>query len=398
MTATRAPIAIATTLLFCATVAGLACADDVKIKVITPDNPPVTSQPGGQLIGPPAGVNPPPPPATPIGTTVGSGDGQVDFVLSTLKLTAEQTAKLKAVLDPIRQANEEAAKPYMALAAEYGKRRDEAFKRNPSEAATDPELKALLDKVRQAGTDRFERIARQRDKLLADISAVLTDEQAKAFKERLEEQDPKSPAYTRRIARMTLSMYAQMVKLTPEQEAKAVEVIQARNAESAKRQEAISTRYRELADRLAKDPKDADARKQMAELQDKMQETWQRESVQTRKAVEEVFTPEQREKVAEVNRKTAENYADVTVNTAMRSFDRARLTEDQKKKAAELADAARQALCKMDPYEWKVRNDLSKQLRTDIKALLTDEQRKLLPDESGWGAAVNPPPPPPKAD
>jgi len=95
-------------------------------------------------------------------------------------------------------------------------------------------------------------------------------------------------------------------------------------------------------------------------------------------AAESLLTDQQKTQMEagrqQVWRKSVQGWVDATV----RSFEPAKLTDDQKAKVKQLADAAGAAMLKTDMYDNAGRAELAGKLREDIKKLLTDEQSKLV--------------------
>lgn len=357
----RALLSVAMVCVLCS----FAPADDVIVKTVRPDSQSPASQPDENQLGP--GMQ-----------QILSGDHRVDTVLRLMKLTGDEMAKVLVAVQPFAKTHAELGKPIDDLRREYQAKVESA---GPADA---PAVRAMLDRLYAMMRERQAQADRDREKLVAAVVGALGQERGQAFRKLVEEHDPSTPAYARRMAAGMLPAIVHGVELTEAQKSKAIDLIQARQAEFRKQIAAANDQQVALEKALAEKPNDPDLLKRQSALLEQRQKESRDVAMATRSAVEELLTPEQRQKSAESRRKLAEASADAILRQVMAALSKTKLTAEQAGKVKDLTTGARESLSKIDPFDPYSREELGKQLRRDIKAMLTDEQKAALKGVPNW--------------
>lgn len=346
-------------------------ADDVTVKVISPDARPPATQPAEARR---------PDLSAPGSAVLVTTDRCVEQSLLKMRLTGDELARVKAAAGPFVDALADLDKPIKELRSQSRER----F-RAVQGSLDDPELLALNDKMYLLVREREQRMGRDRGKLVAAIVEALGEARGKIFKDGVDEHDPSTLAYARRMASYALPGFVAGAQLSDAQKAKVLDVLCAGQAEEQKRLVVWQEKEAELIRQLAAKPNDPELLKSRAAHREKQRDMWRMQALASRKAVEQVLSPEQLAQVSEHRRKYVDGAANASIIQVTVALRNAKLTDEQARKVAELTSAAREAMGKIDVFDPYSREELGKQLRRDIRALLTDEQKATLKNVPHWG-------------
>ena len=319
-------------------------------------------------------------PATPgwKAPTMVAGDWISTQAIQKAKVTDDQKATLKPVLDELaKEASDGQAK--MMTDYQNLSKANKAATDAGANPADDAAVKAARDEVTKQNAENAKGVAARRQKLLAALDGVLSAEQISTVKEEFARYNPDPAVRNKVLAHDWIKSSIPGVTLTADQikqiETKAASIQEKFGQRFAEIQKAQG----ELMQSLIKDDPNKDFGAAYQTAQKEFAPKWDAARTELAKAlnevVESVLTEEQKKQAAD-GRKAAWNKAVVDwADATLKSFGPAKMTDDQMEKAMKLAAAAAEAMLKTDTYDSAARDKLAKQLREDIKRLLTDEQK-----------------------
>jgi hypothetical protein len=244
-----------------------------------------------------------------------------------------------------------------------------------ADPAGDPTVKAAQAEVQKLTEENTKAIAKRREKLVAALDGVLSPEQIATVKEEFARHNPDPAIRNKVLAHDWIKSSIPGVTLTADQqkqiEAKAAPVQEKFGQQLAEIQKAQN----ELMQQLAKDDPASAWQLARKEFAPKVDAARTALAKAMNEVVESVLTDDQKKQAADGKKaawnKSVLDWADAT----LKSFGPAKMTDDQTEKATKLAAAAGEAMLKTDTYDSAARDKLAKQLREEIKNLLTDEQK-----------------------
>jgi Spy/CpxP family protein refolding chaperone len=364
---------------------GAALADDVSVKVITPDKapPPKATDPATPDPAKAAGAAKP-------ADALQSGDRRIDGLLGGLDLTADQVAKIQPLVEPI-------LKDLKAGRDAVQKKQDELSKQIEQGGDAAKPARDELDKLTNDSRAKRDELRKQ---LLEKVDPVLTDSQKTKLKELSASGQPTGPGggpgrgnplggrggFGGGASGVVSGMLDRAgIKLTDDQQKKVDEKLAALVKDAGAKFQELRDKMQALREKTRQAGGDADAQKELDALGPKMMQQFA-DSIKTASdAVRELLDPEQQKKFDDSLAKVGQDRNRMTVDGMVRRADRAGLTDDQKKKVADLAKAAGEAMDKLKSDDRDGRDQLQQQLTKDVEALLTDEQKTKFNDPRGGG-------------
>ncbi|MCG3178418.1 MAG: hypothetical protein BIFFINMI_00745 [Phycisphaerae bacterium] len=361
---------------------GTLMAEDVQVKVITPDQQPKTTD---------TPTTPTDKPATgdgnqANGNLVSSGSRRLDGMLRRLQLSDAQAKAIAPTLQAYQDAREKESTDYRdktgKLAQEW---RDEAAKARQDGKELDP---AVNQKYRQQMDDLNTQFRQQREKAFNDLTATLGSQLPADKVEQLKQLNAEadSPAGQAQGAAGFAMRRFEGLDLTDEQNAQIRKIITDRMASTFEQMQ----KNREQVDQLRSQIRDAESKNDQAAAdaaRAKLRELtpdFGAAMREGRDAVNKVLTPEQQAKLQQREQEFTTQMNDRMLRGTVDSAKGlAGITDQQKKQIDDLADGAKGALAQLKPEEFQARRDLMDKLRKDISSVLTDEQKKAYESNRG---------------
>jgi Spy/CpxP family protein refolding chaperone len=340
---------------------GFARADDVAAQ----------EQPGQPAPTLPADTSKPP-------ESLDSGDRVFDIALKALNVTQEQAAALADILKSAREANKASAEEIGRHYKNLQQKLAEASAESADNATAQAHIAELQEQMRQLNDLNGRRGRQLRDRLAQQVLPLLGREQADSFRNRLADWSdaPDSPdAAARRLARMALRQFTDGIELTGPQLERAIAILIKHNEATHTRQEKAQRELRQLVAAAQQSPDDPELAAKVAKRQAQMKDEDRAARDAVRKAIEELFSPEQKRTVSQHGKARAARWVDSAVEAALAPALDFQLTDAQARKINGLGEAAKAAMNKLEPDNWAGREELIRQLRSDVASQLPVEPR-----------------------
>ena len=323
------------------------------------------------------------------------GDFALGVAVRKLDLTDEQKAKIKPIMEEAAKAQEAllAARSTTQLMQDY-QAAVKAAKARGVKPKDDPACQELSAKITQESVDKQKTFEAEeitlRNDAIAKMLPILTEEQGRSLKlnaKRIALLHGTGSGYPKDgfvpdLEEEMLLTWASGVNLTEAQHQQAIAALQPLIGDYKKTMGALKMPKVSLPDGAQNDPNSPELKKAQAEFAAKRQAAYKPIMKSIRVAVEGVLTPEQKQAVADKRAKQAQRGAEQAVARIENPLKGGKfsLTEDQKRKAGELAQAACQAVLKLDPEDQYAEPGLAlfRHLREDLLALLTPDQIDII--------------------
>ncbi len=357
-------------------------ADEVTIRVIgqEPAEPGQAAKPAGTDAPKPGEAPVPAEPAKPAALP-SCGDYVLDRALADLGLTPEQAEKIRPFLDAAGKEHQAGREGQGDEYARISRELMEAYKlaaQRGGNPTTQPEVEQAQARMKEAQQKRMDQVQARREQLVAQISAFLTAEQIRLMQELIEEWSNTPAGFARRMARYTIGQAAPGVALTEPQRQQVMGALQERFEQSRKRQEEARVALTELYQRMRTEGNTPETRQAMEEIQGRQMAAYRSDAEADRKIVDSVLTEEQRAQVAQARLKSSQQWARQMADWTLRTIQQTQkveLTEPQRQRAQELADATARSMADLGPADWEARTELTRKLRDSIEQeVLTAEQ------------------------
>lgn len=239
-----------------------------------------------------------------------------------------------------------------------------------------------------------------RNKTMAEILPLLGEEQQRIVKLRVLQRTAIHDArgagfpdgFLPGMEEEYLLAWARGIDLSPEQHDKAIAALKPLLDKYKDFMKEKGNLITQLPEDLRKNLASPEAQKAMAELADKRHVEMKPMLENIRLAVEAVLTPEQKAQVVRNREAQTKPSVQTIVDRAVAEIEKGGLTDQQKQKAKELADAARDAMLKLDPEDWGAPpfSKIYRKLTDDLHQLLTEEQKAKLKELNAPAMPGNP--------
>jgi phage gp16-like protein len=309
-------------------------------------------------------------------------DWRIDGAIRRINLSTEQADGVNAVLKAARKELDQLGAGLSQQVMDLNQRRIAAAAEGDAR-----QLAAVTRQLADARAQADKAADAVRERAVAQFKAVLTGEQfgqLSADLERSRPADQSAQGRGARLAEQFLNDLRATVRLTDEQAGQIRQAVTARFVAVLTKAEGEAANLPALRERLAsaRSGNDAAEVKKLEKQIADMAPDWAKEQRTTLADVAGKFlTDAQRRQLQAAVRVRMEGAIRVALAEATNPLDRLSLTQEQRRKVAELSAAAREALLQLDESDWQARQEMTTQLHKDIVELLTEEQRKRYPSQ-----------------